>query len=136
MSPPTSTTTSGSLVRALAVQRPEVGAVAEAPQRQVLAPGRLDDGFPRATGDHVLGTVGRPDDELGGVPRHVRVVPLQPRQRDAVRAPRRGSDTKSVLLTRTSVAAVLCDAHHLVHDVGRAPRSPRGLPDGEAARRG
>ena len=55
-----------------------------------VAPDGLDDRLPGTAGQHVVGAVGGADDQLGGVPRHVRVVPLQPRQRHAVRAPAAG----------------------------------------------
>ena len=69
-----------------AVEVPPVGAVGEEPQRAVGPPLRLRDRLARPAGDHGL-LAGREvaDHQLGGVPRHRRVVPLQPGQRGAVR---------------------------------------------------
>ena len=70
-----------------AVEVPPVGAVGEEPQRAVGAPPRLGDRLARpARDDRLLAGGEVADDQLGGVPRHRRVVPLQPGQRGAVRA--------------------------------------------------
>ena len=117
-----------------------------------VAPDRLDDGLARRRRRDVLGAVGRADHQLGGVPRHVRVVPLQPGQRDAVRAPaagrrrsrgrrraprvRRRRATRTISLTtsagrspsawvsRTASSPSGVDAQVGVPDAGAAPPAP------------
>ena len=89
MSRPMSTIVSHAGLGRPAVQAPEAGAVGAEPQRSVGRPRRLDDGLgPLAAGDDRPLAAGV-DDEPGGVPRHVRVVPLQPAERVAVGPPAR-----------------------------------------------
>ena len=80
-----------------AVEVPPVGAVGEEPQRAVGPPPRLGDRLDRTARDDGLLPGGEiADDQLGGVPRHRRVVPLQPRERGAVRRhPRRRHEVRS-----------------------------------------
>ena len=139
MSLPTSHDQLDLAVRPAAVQRPEVGPVAEPPQREVVAPDRLHDGLAGSAGQHVLGAVGGADDELRGVPRHVRVVPLQPGQRDAVGGQARVRDEVGAT-DQHGRRAVGLDADDLVDDVGRpvarrrASRGRRAAPSGRTRR--
>ena len=86
-----------------AVEVPPVGAVGEEPQRAVGPPPRLGDRLAGAARDDGLLPGGEvADDQLGGVPRHRRVVPLQPGERRCRPGDSRGAATKSGPLTSTS----------------------------------
>ncbi len=112
-----------------AVEAPQVGAVRQEQQAPVGSPLRLHDRLAGAAGDDRLGAVGGPDDELGGVPRHVGVVPLQPGQRTVGPGSRVGHEVGPG--DEHLGAAVRADPHDLVDDVGGAAALGVGLPDGE-----
>ena len=85
------------------------GPVGGEPQRAVRRPDGLGGPLPRPTGEplaRVDATVDEVrDPDLGGVPRHVRVVPLGPRQ-VAPRSLSPGTATKSGPVTRTASSPV------------------------------
>ncbi len=122
-----------------AVERPPVLAVGAEPQRAVGRPARLADalvGVVHAAG-HGDGAHGCLDLEGRGVPRHVRVVPLQPRQRLAVGRPARVGDEVRPGGDRLGLPSG-GEHHDLVDHVDGALRPRRvGLADhGDAPVRG
>ena len=105
------------VARQPAVEVPPVGAVGEEPQRAVGPPPRLGDRLPRPACDDRLLTGGEvADDELGGVPRHRRVVPLQPGQRGAVRGQPRCRDEVRAGHQHVRLARAMGIRHRRVED--------------------
>ena len=104
----------------VAVEIPPVAAVGHEPQRAVGAPPRLQHRLVGAARDHELLAAGEvAHHELGGVPRHRRVVPPQPRQRAAVRGQARCGDEVRVADQHLRLAGrVRVEPDDLVHDLG------------------
>ena len=104
----------------VAVEVPPVAAVGHEPQRAVGAPPRLQHRLVGAARDHeLLAAAEVADDQLGGVPRHRRVVPPQPRQRAAVRGQaRRGDEVRAADQHLRLAGRVRVEPDDLVHDLG------------------
>ena len=106
-------------------QVPPARLVGHEVQRAVRTPGRLHDRAARAAGDRPRSPEGAVLAHLGDleprrVPGHVRLVPLEPRERAAVRRrPRRGIEVGAAHEHPSrAVGAVECDRHQLVdHEV-------------------
>ena len=127
-----------SLIRDPAVEVPPARAVGNEPQRSVRVPPGLEHRF--AVARPARGTVGpaghhhravelragggpldRRHHQLGAVPGHVRVVPLQPAQPGAVgREPGVGDEVGPADQRTGLELAVAVDHHHLVDHLGRA----------------
>ncbi len=71
------------------VDAPEAGAVAAEPERAVGGPRGLADRLPTVSARHHRALAALVDHETDGIPRHVRVIPLEPAERTAVGAPAR-----------------------------------------------
>ena len=122
-------------VAGVAVQQPPAALVRGEPQRPVRPELRLDDGHPLPTRDDggvpgAVGPEGRPE-QAGAVPRHVRVVPLDPGEVPPVRGHRGAGE--EVGAARQHPSAVLVPAVQVEPDelVRRLAPGAVGLPYGE-----
>ncbi len=132
----------------LPVQVPEAGAVGDEVQYAVGAPARLPDRLGGAAGDMLGGAdraVGRElaAPQLGAVPWHLRVVPLQPRDSGAVRARARARDEVGAAAQQAPLAAFEVDRREHVCDLAlgvglthadQVPAVGRGAAVGETDR--